>query len=240
MAPAPRCSPHQQEQLILSAAAQCIEQSSLMDFTMSAIAKKAGVSIGSLYKHVQSKEDVLVALATRMFQRLGEKFSQVLKLDLSTPERVAAVVLMDPSKTQCFVFDSHLDTLVNCDAILRRASPAWILRMSNEIGHTKELFTQIWIDAEASGELTINPAKESIEQLNTGMWALHVGYTQVVMRQNNLLLDPTELPNLYPLAADDHLMLNAQRLLNSYNWRQPLDNTGIERAIDALSQHGLR
>ena len=56
MAPAPKYSLQQQEDMILSAAEKSIENSSLLDFTMSAIAKGAGLSMGSVYKHVQSKE----------------------------------------------------------------------------------------------------------------------------------------------------------------------------------------
>jgi AcrR family transcriptional regulator len=57
MVPAPKFSPQQQEEKILTAAAQCIAETSLMDFTMSSIAKRAGLSMGSIYKHIQTKED---------------------------------------------------------------------------------------------------------------------------------------------------------------------------------------
>ena len=78
MAPAPKHSPQEQEDLILEAAAQCIEETSLLDFTMSAISKKAGLSMGSIYKHIQSKEDVLVALGWRSLANLSEAFEKVL------------------------------------------------------------------------------------------------------------------------------------------------------------------
>ena len=61
MAPAPRFSPEEQEKLIICAAITTIVQSSLLDFSMSKIAKLAGLSMGSVYKFVQCKEDVLIA-----------------------------------------------------------------------------------------------------------------------------------------------------------------------------------
>lgn len=69
MAPAPKYSAEQQEEMILSSAAQAIEETSLLDFSMSSVAKLAGLSMGSVYKFVQCKEDVLIALATQMFQK---------------------------------------------------------------------------------------------------------------------------------------------------------------------------
>ena len=43
---------------------------------MSAIAKLAGFSMGSVYKFVQCKEDVLIALATKMYQERQRVFKQ--------------------------------------------------------------------------------------------------------------------------------------------------------------------
>lgn len=50
MAPAPKYSPEEELTRILAAAERCINDTSLLDFTMSALAKEAGISIGSVYK----------------------------------------------------------------------------------------------------------------------------------------------------------------------------------------------
>ena len=98
MMPAPKCTPKELERLVLDAATDAIEESSLLDFTMSDIAKRAGLSVGSIYKHVQSKEDVLVAIGTRMMANQHRVFGEVLALPLKTPERLIAVSLLPPSK----------------------------------------------------------------------------------------------------------------------------------------------
>ncbi|MAD88175.1 MAG: TetR family transcriptional regulator, partial [Pseudoalteromonas sp.] len=46
MAPAPKFSPEQQQEMILDAAIQCIQESSITDFTMAKIARLAGLSMG--------------------------------------------------------------------------------------------------------------------------------------------------------------------------------------------------
>ena len=77
MAPAPKYSPQEQEEIILNAAAECIAETSLLDFTMSSISKAAKLSMGSIYKHVQCKEDIIFALATSVFQFQSNIFSQI-------------------------------------------------------------------------------------------------------------------------------------------------------------------
>lgn len=240
MAPAPKHSPQEQESMILCAAVKCIENSSLLDFTMSAIAKEAGVSIGTLYKHVQSKEDVLVALGSRMAQRLYETFSIALNLPLTTPEKIIAVALINPNKTQCYSFDSHLDALVNCEAILRRASPRWLESMSVRMDAMSDLFKNQWQQAIDCGELDLDASGASIDELNTAAWSMHVGYSQVVLRQHNRNALELAQPLPYPLPADDLLIKNFTRLLNSFHWRQPVDHEGIDRALSAVTTANLR
>ncbi len=131
MAPAPKYSAEQQEEMILSSAAQAIEETSLLDFSMSSVAKLAGLSMGSVYKFVQCKEDVLIALATQMFQEKQRVFKQVLALPLTTPERLIAISLLDFSKVQMFSFDDQLESIVNTRAIMKRSSRRWLEHMIN-------------------------------------------------------------------------------------------------------------
>ena len=129
MAPAPKFSCEDQEKMILSAAVTVIEKTSLLDFSMSAIAKLAGLSMGSVYKFVQCKEDVLIALATKVYQERQQVFIQVLSLPLTTPERIIANSLLDFSKVQMYSFDDQLESIVNTRAMMQRCSPRWLDQM---------------------------------------------------------------------------------------------------------------
>jgi AcrR family transcriptional regulator len=80
--PAIQTTYEHQEEAILEAAARCIEASSLLDFTMAAISKEVGLSMGSIYKHIQSKEDVLLALGTRSRLHFGALVRKVIALPL--------------------------------------------------------------------------------------------------------------------------------------------------------------
>ncbi len=89
--PAPKYSLEQQEQMILASAAHCIQDSSLLDFKMSDIAKGAGLSMGSVYKHIQSKEDLLVALAAQMSSQIHHVFKTILELPYSAGAKLVSL-----------------------------------------------------------------------------------------------------------------------------------------------------
>jgi len=240
MSPAPKCCPQEQEIIILNAAAECIESSSLMDFTMSAIAKGAGISIGSLYKHVQSKEDVLIALAAQMYCHNQAGFATLFELPLTTPEKMTGLALVDHYKIERFSFAAQLDSLISCDAILQRASAGWIEKMKRSVQGCKSIFDKLLIDAINNGELLLATDDRQLEELNIGCWSMHTGYNQTVLRMSSFLSDEQALPLPYPLPQDDLLILNLTRLINSFPWEKDLDPQGIDRCCKILEASGLR
>ncbi|MBL4898561.1 MAG: TetR/AcrR family transcriptional regulator, partial [Colwellia sp.] len=177
MAPAPKYSLQEQEGMILDAAAQCIELSSLIDFTMSAVAKAAGMSMGSIYKHVQCKEDIIFALAIRVYHHRSHVFENVMALELTTPEQLIGITLLNPLKTQVYAFDAHLDAFITNELVVQRTSPLWRERMIDAHQHCEALFSRCMSQAAHSGELSGDgDIEQLIEEINLGGWAVTVGY----------------------------------------------------------------
>lgn len=207
---------------------------------MSAIAKEANISIGSLYKHVQSKEDVLLALATQMYQHELEIFSQALELPLRPPEHLAAIALRNPNQIQCFSFSAHLNSLASCLPILQRGSTNWLNKMSAASADIKNLFEQYFIQAIEQGDLMLDINDKDLSRLNTGCWALCVGYDQVILHQH--IHDPSnhKKPLPFPLGVDSDYLKNFQRLVNCYPWKQGLSDEGINQAETAMTAAQLR
>ncbi len=241
MAPAPKYSPQQQEEIILSAAVDCINESSLLDFTMSAVSKKAGLSMGSIYKLVQCKEDIIFALATHVFKHQCSIFRQVMAMELTTPEKMIALMLLSSTKNQVYPFDSHLECFSTNELVISRASELWTDRMIRSHEQCKHTFDQCMNNAAATGELAITENLEQIiEEINLGCWALAVGSESVkrVIQLKNIS-DGTDSVNA-PIVTDDFMVKSLQRLLNSYPWKKSLDAAGIEKAAAELVKQGLR
>ncbi len=238
MPSAPRFSPAEQESLILKAAAEVIEQSSLMGFTMSAIAKTAGISMGSIYKHVQSKEDVLIALDVMLLQRelavekklTHEKLTQ---FSATTPEKLIAMSLVDTRKTNLYPFDTQLDMLVGNDAIISRGSPAWVGRMQHACREIGEYLFGVLKQSVESGELSGPEDMDTeIMHLILGMWALDVGNKRVSLASSTGFLPASEIGSPQ--------ICNTKRFINSFDWRKPLDDEGIKNVCKLLEEAELR
>lgn len=239
--PAPRYSPQQQEEKILIAAAQCIEESSLLDFTMSAIATRAELSMGSIYKHIQSKEDVLIALAVNMFTNLRGVCEKLLAMPLTMPEKLLAFGLMTPAKYQLYSFDAHLEMLIGNEAVLKRASSHWIEKMVRVEEPLEQLFRDALRGSIETGELAVSdqPGETLVEEILVAIWSMNVGFFQVTFQRHARLAgEVAQLP--FPLAADDPFNRAALRLLNSYSWRHPLAGHSIEKVCQLLEKEGLR
>jgi len=242
MAPAPKFSPQQQEEKILTAAAQCIADTSLMDFTMSSIAKVSGLSMGSIYKHIQTKEDVLIALATDMFKNLRQVFEHFLALPLTMPEKLLGIGLMTPEKYQLYSFDAHLEMMIGNEAVLKRASNGWIEKMVRVEEPLEQLFRDAISAAVDSGELALNGQNSEavVEEILVAIWSMNVGFFQVAFQRHarGMIGELDDLP--FPLSVDAPFIKTVQRLLNSYQWKKPLTEQGITDLCQVLEQEGLR
>lgn len=242
MSPAPTCSHQEQEDRILDAAATCIENSSLLDFTMSAISKESGFSMGSIYKHIQTKEDVLVALAYRVYCNLFDVFSAIDSLPLTTPQRLVAAKLFCKEKVCLYEFDGHLENLVNSKAVLQRASAHWLEKMIRMDKSIEDLFTTIIRNGCNSGELIVElECQESlVEEINVGLWSLCVGFNQVVVQLDarNAIGEGTDLSLM--VGPGSPIIKNVQRLVNSYPWKEPVTDFDIQMICDVLEARGLR
>lgn len=242
MSPAPQHSPQQIETLVLDAAAKCIAETSLLDFTMAAIAKEASMSMGSIYKHVQSKEDVLVALATRMVKQHHEAFTELLAFPLTMPERLMCTILLSPEKLHTFPFGVHLEMLTGNEAVLQRASPRWVETLARFDQAIEAVFNDALTDSWVSGELRVdeNDRDQAIEMLLVSLWSMSVGFIQVAYQRHTWHLTSSEHDLPFPLAADHPLVDGAQRLINSVAWDTPLDDAGIHKACAVLEEKGYR
>jgi AcrR family transcriptional regulator len=228
----------EQENLILQAAATCIEASSLLDFTMAAISHEAGLSMGSIYKHIQSKEDVLVALGHRSHIHFETLARAVLALPLPIAARIVAVQLVDRKRTSPYSFGPQLITLLGNEAILRRASPNWLEKYLARDAAIEELFRQQLLDAAQSGELRAGKGGRAalVHEITTAVWSLCVGHTQVTNARNAR----TFADAATRLEPDSIVVQALRRLMNTYDWRAPLTDTLIEQTCHTLAQHGLR
>jgi len=242
MAPAPKHSHQEQQQLILDAAAKCIEDTSLLDFTMSAISKEAGLSMGSIYKHIQSKEDVLVALATEVYVNLHKVFTQVMSLPVPYALRLIGLQMISIESSQLYSFDDHLEMLVANEAVLQRASSSWLEKMIDSNIAVETLCTSNISQAVEDGELVVTETNKDdlIEEIKLGCWSMHVGYLQVARQRYSRNLVGKGIELQFPLQVDAAIVQAQKRLINTYPWKQPVTDGDIQHLCRLMEEQGLR
>jgi AcrR family transcriptional regulator len=238
MAPAARYSLEEEEIRILDASAKCIRESSLLDFKMSAIAKEAGISVGSVYKHVRSKEDVLVALAIKTATFTHSVIAKVLTSPLTAPQRLLCPMLLDPKKFYEEPFGMHLEMLISNEALLKRASQQWIEKLNKADRRMEQLFFESLV----GDELDVEKEKREtlIEELMVGLWSMHMGFIQVALHRSAIRADESSNSLPFPLPTNHSLVSNAFMLINGYPWKKPLTPDGIETASNVLIELGFR
>lgn len=241
MAPAPKHSPEKQQELILAAAAEIINETSITDFTMAKVARTAGLSMGSVYKFVQSKEDMVLALACQSFSHVSDIFKKVLSLPLTAPERILAISLIAPKKLQLFDFDYELQSYATNEAVIRRASPMWTDKIIAAGESCEQTFKLTITESIQQGELKeVTNLAQVMDEIILSTWAMTVGY-EVVKRakQTKEIIEGTD-SLLTPLTMDDPVTRSLIRLLNTYPWQQLIDDESFARIEAQLVALDLR
>ena len=241
MAPAPKYTPEKQLEMILDATAKTIAESSVTDFTMAKVARLAGLSMGSVYKFFQSKEDMILALACKSFSHVSAVFDQVLALPLRAPEKILAISLIAPKKLQCFEFDYELQSYATNEAVIRRTSEIWTNKTIDASEKCEQSFKLRMVEGINAGELKDVPnLSDMIEEIILSSWAMTVGYDQVQrVQQTKQIIEGTD-SLLEPLSLTDPIIRSLIRLMNSYPWQQPINDESMKRIESELIKLDLR
>lgn len=213
------------EQVFLDKAQALIQRDGLLSLQMARIADECGFAIGTLYKHFASKEDLLVALATRNCLSRVELFERAAGWDGPSREKMLAVTLADLLIMREQPEHFRLAQFVWTDVVWGAASEQSRQRALEAFVPLCELIDGIAADARAHGDL---PAHGSVPvaALTMGTWMLTVGTHTLAQQQG--MIDPRVVGDPYRL-----LVRQLQYLLNGYGW-QPLFDPDDDAALDAL------
>lgn len=212
----------QREALFLDTAQALIQREGLLNLQMSRIAEECEYAIGTLYRHFASKEDLLVALATRNCMDRVELFERAARWPGPTRERIIALALADLIMLRAQPEHFRLAQFIWTDVVWGAASEAMRARALQACEPLATVVESIAAEARANGELPAGLAMTE-EGLTIGPWILCVGMHTLAQQRG--LLDPG--------VGDPYRLLfkHLHYLLNGYGW-QPLFDPGDESALD--------
>ncbi len=176
----------EREQHILTCAWNMVADRGFLALKISDLAKAASVSVGTLYAHFESKEDLIIAMAVDAWQAKLAYIEQVSNLDLDALERVVAIpialMLFDRENPPLF----EAQQLAGVPSIWRKASAQRHQSMLNLCsGFETQLMPLVEAACEVGGfELT--------EQRQAGLDAIE--YSQIALGVGNAYMSNIFLP----------------------------------------------
>lgn len=216
----------ERECLFMDRARELICKEGLLNLQMSRIAEKCEYAVGTLYKHFESKEDLLLALTARDTRLHVELFQRVARWDACPRDKMFALGVADMIFVRRHPEYFRLAQYVLTEVVWQAATAdrrQEYLAVNEPIGDIVLAIVEAGVQA---GDLVM-PALTPGE-LTTGFWALAIGTHNLVHAHGVL-----EEFNIHdPYRA---MCAHMQVLLNGYNWK-PLADLNDRAALDRLIQ----
>lgn len=164
------------ERHILDSAWGLVETDGFLALKISELAKIAGVSIGTLYVHFESKEDLITAMAMDAWRDLEQILVQALDIDGSPVQRLLAFSILNHRFNIKFPVRFEAMQLAGVPSIWQRAS----LRRHQQLPESCEAFegrlAPVIREAIETGELHQEAdLKTQIDAFGHGLWAVNMG-----------------------------------------------------------------
>lgn len=214
----------ERELVFLERAWSMIQGEGVLKLQMSKLAKECEYSVGTLYQHFSSKEDLLVALATSGVAERLALYQRVAAWSGPSRHRMLAILLADvlfaQKEPEYFRLAQYVSThTVWMSASQERRDAAQ--EASYPLGDAVE---SIINDAIHLGD--VNPHGVEGRELCVGLWAMAEGMHTLIRADG--LLEAYAVPRPYQL-----LMTHAHGLLNGLNWQPllPLDDVSQQNQL---------
>lgn len=168
----------QREADILAATIQLLEERSFLDLRMSDIAKSADCSMGAVYSHFSSKEDLLLGAACTVSRCRLSVMEDILITPIAPWEKMVLLALimwrLDDMKPQHY----QLQQLAMNRSVWERASS----QRSHEVNELSEYFhrVSIHLSKDALTQIpNIECSDENASEMEVGLFGLTLGLYQI-------------------------------------------------------------
>ncbi|WP_257295368.1 TetR/AcrR family transcriptional regulator [Endozoicomonas sp. YOMI1] len=188
-----------------------------MDLKMSEVAKQAQFSMGTVYTHFSSKEDLLLGCSINISRTIASVFHKVLNSPAPAMERL---LTLNMAIWLCYARQPHhyfLRQLAMTPDIWQRASTGRAQAL-DDIYHemsqmVKALVIELMIDNPA---ITDQNREDALVDILMGIWSLGEGLFQISMSGFGLKQPYLQKDNGFSL-----LTSNLAKYLQGWGWRAP-------------------
>ena len=172
----------QREELILERAGELIAEYGFFELKMSDLARACDISVGTLYAHFASKEDLLLGLAILAGQKRAGFFDYAHAHDGSAMEKFIVASLLDIRFSIDHPQWFEAEYLALAPSIWQRATPSHHQSQLAGIGRITEMFQSFLSDA--ANELVVSgDVIAQTRNLNLGSWGLSFGMNALALSE---------------------------------------------------------
>ena len=188
----------QREDKIIEISSEMIAEEGFFNLRMSDLAKKSEISVGTLYVHFESKEDLLIGIAIDAIRKRYELFKYVQDKYSDPVASLSAILICDHILNEKIGEISEIERLAQFPSVWKRASYRRMEEMKILCQNIGDFVRAIIETALETGELNAsNEHAESIATcINASAWGVCVGMhhvfnsycikSQEVMKENDI------------------------------------------------------
>jgi AcrR family transcriptional regulator len=202
------------ERLFLHKAQDLVARDGLLNLQMCRVAESCEYSVGTLYQHFASKEDLLVALLTERVGERAELFRCAAAWEASPRDRMFAIAAADRIFVQRHPEHFRVAQFATTEVVWGAASEGRrqaYLRAQRPLG---EIVFSIVQEAIESGDLAL--VEDTAEEAAISLWTLVTGTHHLVHAHG--VLESYSVHDPYRLMGR-----SVHRLLNGWGWRPLFD-----------------
>ncbi|TKB53042.1 TetR/AcrR family transcriptional regulator [Ferrimonas aestuarii] len=216
----------QRDQALLKLGEALVKEQGLVSFRFSELAPRAGCSAGTLYKHFNCKEDLLVAIFAKHIELLTERQPELISAELSHAERLLALHLYGALAMKHSCWSLGFNALAGVDGIIERVSDYRLQEMQMFIEQTHSTSKRVMESARIESELTITDAEVQVAHL-----------TLVACQRGAMTMIGNPLMGTR-LNIDDSQTLyqSLSMVISSLNWKHPLTTDSQQRIFSLVEQ----
>ncbi|KAA3647041.1 MAG: TetR/AcrR family transcriptional regulator [Chloroflexi bacterium] len=212
----------ERENLILETARGLIRENGFLSLKMSQLAEAVEYSVGTLYTHFETKEDLLVSLAVQSISQRANLFEKAQEAKRKSRDRIYGILIarLMLAETGPEIFD--IERLAASPSVWKRATQERYQKMVAMEQRCSEIVLSIIVDAISEGDLALGSVRET--DIVFGLWSLTIGF-------HRLMLSFDDLSRVGVLDINEAVKINYCILLDSYGW-QPLkdwDHNTVEK-----------
>jgi len=219
------------EKQIISATISLLSDKGFLDVRMADVARETNISMGTIYSHFESKEDLMVACACTLHQDDKILIDSIFQQPIPAIEKIIAAVQTNWLVAQRHPDHIEINNLSLMPSVWRRATPNRVNAMNAQHIELANLFLKEVIEAihqDIGGYEDLN--REDIGKLGHyfthGLWGLCVGLSSTAQSGYSSKLCPDSEAEIY-----HHFTTNYINFLKGYGWQEENPEAVFDRCL---------